>query len=40
MLSIEGPQATAVRQYEETVTNKVRAVLEADDPGDVFRAVK
>ncbi|EYB97689.1 hypothetical protein Y032_0138g2058 [Ancylostoma ceylanicum] len=40
VLSIEGPQATAVRQYEETVTNKVRAVLEADEPGDVFRAVK
>ncbi|KAK6750545.1 hypothetical protein RB195_002488 [Necator americanus] len=40
VLSIEGPQATAVRQYEETVTNKVRAVLEADEPGDIFRAVK
>ncbi|WKY03246.1 hypothetical protein Q1695_004748 [Nippostrongylus brasiliensis] len=40
VLAIEGPQAIAVRQYEETITKKVRAVMEADDPGDVFRAVK
>ncbi|KAJ1353772.1 Diacylglycerol kinase accessory domain [Parelaphostrongylus tenuis] len=40
VLSLEGPHATAVRQYEDTVVKNVRAVMEADDPGDVFKAVK
>uniref|UniRef100_A0A7I4YMC1 Diacylglycerol kinase n=1 Tax=Haemonchus contortus TaxID=6289 RepID=A0A7I4YMC1_HAECO len=40
VLSIEGPQAIAVWQYEETITKKLCAVMDADDPGDVFRAVK
>ncbi|VDO88502.1 unnamed protein product [Heligmosomoides polygyrus] len=40
VLAIEGPQAIAVRQYEETITKKVRAVMDAEDPGDVFRALQ
>ncbi|CAB3409023.1 unnamed protein product [Caenorhabditis bovis] len=39
VLSIEGPQADAVRRYEDVVIEKVRAVLEAEQPHDVIVAV-
>uniref|UniRef100_A0A1I7XSW1 Diacylglycerol kinase n=1 Tax=Heterorhabditis bacteriophora TaxID=37862 RepID=A0A1I7XSW1_HETBA len=40
VLAIEGPQAFVVRQHEEAITNKVKAVLDADEPSEVFRTVK
>uniref|UniRef100_A0A0K0DJX9 Diacylglycerol kinase n=1 Tax=Angiostrongylus cantonensis TaxID=6313 RepID=A0A0K0DJX9_ANGCA len=40
VLSVEGPQAAVVREYKDTVLKHVRSVMEANDPGDVFKAVK
>ncbi|CAJ0601202.1 unnamed protein product [Cylicocyclus nassatus] len=40
ILSIEGPQASAVSQYERTIMNEVQAVLDADEPLEVFKTVK
>ncbi|KAE9420131.1 hypothetical protein Angca_004883, partial [Angiostrongylus cantonensis] len=40
VLSVEGPQAAVVREYKDTVLKHVRSVVEANDPRDVFKAVK
>ncbi|KJH44007.1 hypothetical protein DICVIV_09963 [Dictyocaulus viviparus] len=40
VLSIEGPQATAITQFEDIIAKKLGAVMKADDPRDVLRAVK
>ncbi|CAD6194257.1 unnamed protein product [Caenorhabditis auriculariae] len=39
VLSIEGPQADAVRLHEELIISKVRAVLDAEQPSETINAV-